>query len=127
MKSIREEKTQKKILVIDDDTYLTDAMQRLLAGHTYVVEACDTGQKGIQKAMAHPPDIILLDYLLPQEDSHRILEKLQSQERTKHIPIVLISASPTAAVVAKEWKTTAFLPKPFQVNTLLQMVDKYTI
>lgn len=127
MKHIREDTTQKRILVIDDDKYLTDAMQRLLSGHTYIVEACYTGQEGLQKAVAQPPDIILLDYLLPQEDSHRVLEKLQSQERTKNIPIVLISASSTAAVVAKEWKMTDFLPKPFQVHTLLQLVDKYTI
>ncbi|HSW96242.1 MAG TPA: response regulator [Candidatus Saccharimonadales bacterium] len=121
------EKRKKKIFVIDDDKYITEAMQKLLEGDTYDVEAFTTGAKGIERAFTHPPDIILLDYLLPKEDTHILVEKLQMEDRTKHIPLVLISANNTAALAAAEWNMTAFLAKPFQINALLQLVQKYTI
>ncbi len=121
------EKRKKKIFVIDDDKYITEAMQKLLEGDTYHVEAFSTGEKGVERAFAYPPDIILLDYLLPEENTRTVVERLQTEDRTKSIPLVLISASNTAAVVAEKWNMTAFLVKPFQINTLLQLVQKYTI
>lgn len=82
----------KKILIIEDDTALRDmyASRFQIAGFD-VLTASD-GNEGMQIALTHKPEAILLDILLPRQGGLGVLRNLKSQELTKDIPIVVVTA-----------------------------------
>jgi DNA-binding NtrC family response regulator len=123
----RQRDDRRKIFIIDDDTDITEAMQLLFETNGYAVQTFLTGKRGLQQALFDPPDIIVLDYFLPGEDTGTIIKQLQTNNKTKKIPMILISASLTAEKAAKEWKLSGFLEKPFHVNALLQLMEKCII
>ncbi|MTJ13379.1 response regulator [Anabaena sp. UHCC 0187] len=83
----------KKVLVIDDEDDIREVAQislEIMAGFKVIVAA--TSQEGIQKAETEQPDAILLDVMLPDMDGLITFEQLQSNPRTKHIPVILLTA-----------------------------------
>jgi len=83
----------KKVLVIDDEDDIREVAQislEIMAGLNVIVAA--SSQEGIQKAETEQPDAILLDVMLPDLDGLITFEKLQSNPKTKHIPVILLTA-----------------------------------
>jgi DNA-binding response OmpR family regulator len=114
-----------KILVIDDETTILSALQIFLEQEGYQVEAISKYQgylEGLSKSEL--PDLIILDILLMEEDGREVAKKLKGSAKTRHIPIIMISAHPTADKTALRAGADAFLAKPFEVDTLLETIDK---
>ena len=80
-----------KILFIEDETALQKTLSAVMeqAGHT-VVNAYD-GEKGLELAQEAAPDLILLDLILPKMDGFSVLEKLKGDEKTKDIPVIVLT------------------------------------
>jgi len=80
-----------KILFIEDETALQKTLSAVMeqAGHT-VVNAYD-GEKGLELAQEAAPDLILLDLILPKMDGFSVLEKLKGDEKTKSIPVIVLT------------------------------------
>lgn len=121
------ENRTKKILVVDDDPDILDAFQLMLEDAGYEVTTTEKGEyaENLHDANGGLPDVIILDVLLSGKDGRIICQKLKSQEDTKHIPIIMISAHPNAKQSAKAVGADNFLAKPFEMEELLAKVAEY--
>lgn len=93
-----------KILVVEDERLVREAIKRkLLGAGMTVLEAVD-GQEGLDTALREKPDLILLDILLPVMDGISVLEKLREDEWGKNVPIIILSNLYEAATVEESKK-----------------------
>lgn len=114
----------KKILVIDDDPDILDAVQMLLESEGFTVMTSTKGDE-LDSLGSDLPDLILLDVLLSGKDGREIAKKLKKQEKTKHIPIVMMSAHPTAHKTIKEYLADDFIAKPFDIDFLMNKIKTH--
>ncbi len=114
----------KKILVIDDDESITEVIQIVLEGEGYRVETSLDGDC-IPDFINGLPDLILLDVLLQGEDGREICKQLKRNIRTARVPVIMLSAHSDANKVASVGGADGFLEKPFDVDVLIDMVEKY--
>ena len=115
----------KRILIIDDDPGILFSLELLLQDAGYEVDtSTQDGEFAEAAVMNRPPDLIILDILLSGHDGGTICKHLKSQERTNHIPIILISAHPNARAISDEAGADGFVAKPFDVDTLLEQVEQ---
>ncbi|MCL5435299.1 MAG: response regulator transcription factor [Patescibacteria group bacterium] len=80
-----------KILLIDDDEALTTIFTAALTKEGFQVMAENTGQEGMDKAKTEAPDLILLDQVLPDYSGNDILKQLKTDDKTKNIPVIILS------------------------------------
>lgn len=114
-----------KILVVDDDESIVDAIRLLLETSGYQVDTTANGKEVVPKTISYKPDIILLDVLLSGADGRTICAELKSTPSVKHIPVIMISAHPSAEKSIREAQADAFLPKPFEVDELLELLQRF--
>lgn len=113
-----------RILIIDDEESILESLQILLqhAGHT--VETATNGKVIKRHMNSSSPDLILLDYYLPERNGDAIARELRSREDTRNIPIVMISASYAVKRIALEVGADDFISKPFNFDDLLNTVSR---
>lgn len=115
---------KKRIMVADDDPSIVDAISMMLEFEGY--EPIPTVDGTIVKEMQDElPDLLLLDIWMSGEDGKDICKRLKKQESTKHIPVIMISASRDVEKSAKESGADDFIAKPFEMEVLLSKVKKY--
>jgi DNA-binding response OmpR family regulator len=115
-----------RILVIEDSDSVRQMIETLVSARGHEVEAVPTGSKGIDSAMAHPPDAILLDlHLAGSFDGFDVCKKLREVEATHEVPIIVISALSDDASKqrALEAGATAYYTKPFSPTALLKELE----
>ena len=114
----------KKVYVVDDERSILEALEYLLIEEGYEVKTLSRGTD-LLKLNSDLPDLIILDILLSGEDGRQICKILKSDNRTKKIPVVMISAHPSAKMTIKECGADDFLAKPFEINDLLGLIEKH--
>lgn len=116
---------RKYILVVDDDEGIIEAFKLMLESRDYKVKtSCDADILN-KLSKTNLPDLILLDVLLSGVDGRTICKELKSQKETRNIPIIMVSAHPDARKSTLQAGADDFLAKPFEMDTLLSMVEKY--
>lgn len=117
----------KQILVVDDNPDILEAIQFVLESENYHVITTVKGEdaENLRRTKKGLPALILLDVLLSGKDGRVICKKLKAQKNTKHIPIIMISAHPSAKRSITKVGADDFIAKPFQIDTLLQTIKKY--
>lgn len=111
----------KKILVVDDDPAILEVIQIILEDNNYDVTTSLSGK--IFEDLNKLPDLILLDVLLSGEDGRDIIKKLRSNEHTKKVPVIMISAHPSAGDAVLKLGANDFISKPFDIDDLLKAVE----
>lgn len=121
------EQQAKKILVVDDDPDILDALRFMLEDSGYEVKTTEKGEyaENLRDTNGGLPDVIILDVLLSGKDGRLICQKLKSQEDTRHIPIIMISAHPNAKQSVSAVGADDFMAKPFDMDELLTKIAKY--
>ncbi len=123
---------QKKILIIDDDIDLVEAMRLTLENAGFDVIDAQDGQKGLEKIEKEKPDLILLDVMMEtQDEGFHIAYQIRNNEETADLPIIMLTAvgAETGFSFDKE-KDEDFLPvdefieKPVNPDTLIECVQK---
>ena len=114
--------TAKRILIVDDDQDIVLVLTSILEDAGYTVLTADGVDYLTQLQEREPPDLILLDMLLSGQDGRDIARGLKARQSTRHIPIVMISAHPTAAKEARAAGADSFIAKPFELDELLVTV-----
>ena len=116
-----------KILYIESHLEIRDTLAQLLKLHKYEVAVASDGLEGIEKAKTWLPDLILTNLRLPRMDGFAAIQALRSEEKTAHIPIIVLSAWASAkhqeralAVGANE-----HLTQPAELQKLLNTIDHY--
>lgn len=115
----------KKILVADDDPAIVDSLQILLELEGYEVDTTVNGET-IYKMEKDYPDLLLLDIWMSGQDGRDICRFLKKNPSTKHIPIIMISASRDVTTSVKNAGADDFIAKPFEMEDLLAIVAKYS-
>ena len=81
----------KKILIIEDDPFLSEMYMAKFSQSDFQVEVATDGKKGLEKIKTSKPDLILLDIVLPKMDGFEILKKVKEDSQLKKIPVILLT------------------------------------
>src|SRR6266702_3182544 len=81
-----------RVLVIEDERGLTDVLMYNLQREGYETVVAHDGQEGLRKAQINPPDIILLDLMLPGMDGLEVCRQLRASKQTSRVPILMLTA-----------------------------------
>lgn len=79
------------ILIVEDDKFLIDIFETRLKNAGYNVLTAENGEIGLKIATEKHPHLVLLDIIMPQMDGYEVLSRLQAQETTKTIPVILLT------------------------------------
>lgn len=112
----------KKIYIVEDDESIRELLSMVLRNAGYEIKLYPMGNE-IKKNNNPSPDLFLLDKQLPDIDGMDICRYLKSNQQTKKIPVVMISASPQLDLLSKEAGADGFIEKPFSLSTLLTTVS----
>jgi DNA-binding response OmpR family regulator len=117
---------RKRILVVDDDRSLTELLKMVLEDAGYEVELAENGREAIVSAAKQPPDLVVLDVVMPEMDGWETSDHLLSHERTASIPIIFLSARVGPEDQLRGWYRGCFdyLTKPFDIQELLEKVGQ---
>lgn len=119
-----------KILVVDDEPDTVNLAKMILETERYQVLVASDGVEALQKAKVELPDLILLDVILPAKTGLEVCKILKSQDRTKHIPVIMftvlskIIGDDVSKKHADESGCDGYLAKPFTCEGLLTEVKK---
>ena len=118
----------RKILIIDDAEDLIELTRRFLESRGYEVKTMTQGAGAVQAIKDDPPDLIIMDMLLPDKDGSEICTELKSLEATKNIPVILSSGQflQDADLTSQGYaKPDDYLMKPFEIDDLLSKIKKF--
>ncbi|OCX50911.1 response regulator receiver protein [Mucilaginibacter sp. PPCGB 2223] len=117
--------TRKKILVVEDDEFVVEAMTMILEEQGFEVASSTNGEIFNQDGFVHP-DLILLDIRLSGRDRRDICKWIKDHPGMKHIPVILISGNRDIHKIHKECGADDYIVKPFDLNELLSKVNLFT-
>lgn len=87
------QKNKQRILVVEDDTNMREALFQRFAKEGFSAMAASDGEAGFERALLERPDIILLDIMMPGLDGMTVMKKIrQSNDWGKHVPIILLTS-----------------------------------
>ncbi|OLB61666.1 MAG: response regulator transcription factor [Chloroflexi bacterium] len=110
------------ILIVDDDSRITDLLRRILAYEGYSVAIAASGSEALNRSLERPPDLIVLDIMMPGLDGLEVAQRLR--EAGDNVPILMLTARDTVADRVKGLETGAddYLVKPFAPEELVARV-----
>ena len=115
----------KTILLIEDDRALRENTEELLELSGYSMITAPNGKIGIEMAKEKLPDIIVCDIMMPEVDGYGVLKDLSSDEKTKHIPFIFLSAKTEHKEMRRGMDLGAddYLTKPFEEEDLINAIE----
>jgi len=113
-----------KILLIEDEKALADVLGYNLRREGYEVSVAHDGQEGIDAARAKPHDLVILDIMLPTMSGIDVLRELRAHEKTREIPIIILTAKSEEIdqVTGLSMGADDYVTKPFSVKVLMQRI-----
>lgn len=117
----------KKILIADDDLPILSYMQRKFIKLGYDVYIADNGDEALKQGLSCLPDVILLDVKMPGMSGLEVCKKLKADNRTKNIPVLLLSAKAQSAEVNEGLAAGAdrYLCKPMSFPDILKEIRAF--
>lgn len=109
------------ILLVEDDTLISEVLTSVLEDEGYLVVAAHDGEQAIALLATSRPHLALLDVMMPLVDGREVLKHIRSTEATRDLPVILMSASPLSVLDGAE-SYSLFLRKPFDLQTLLDEI-----
>jgi DNA-binding response OmpR family regulator len=117
-------KSVARILVVDNDQAILECLQLALTQEGYEVAATLDNSKALQYLITFRPSVIILDLLVPNTDGKSVLATYRRMCH-QHIPIIGLSTAPHFSDIAETLDIEDHLPKPFDLNKLLDRVEYY--
>ena len=117
----------KKILLVDDSFVIQELLSRFFSNHSqYLVYTAEDGEGALDQIQNNPPDLILLDIILPKVNGIEFLKQLKNDDTTAHIPVILMSGTMVDDQAKRDGLAAGaieFLTKPFDMQHLLDVVN----
>jgi len=113
----------KRVLIVDDEFDIVDVLGDLLTAEGYEIVTAANGREGLSRLRDAPIDLVLLDCMMPVVDGPEMLRLMREDERLLHVPVVMMSAAEMRHRI-QALGCSAFLKKPFDLNTLLETVAR---
>jgi two-component system phosphate regulon response regulator PhoB len=115
----------KKILIIQDSALINMMLRSRLEPAGFVVESVESGEEGIEKLKNSAYQLVILDVKLPGMSGEDVCRILKSQDSTRHIPVLFLSAQDEtrlSSLVAK-MGAQGYIPMPFEAGALLEKIN----
>ena len=115
------------IQIVDDKPENLTLLSSVLVKHGYEVRTSITGDLALASAKKYPPDLILLDIMMPDMNGYEVCQQLKADERTHEIPVIFLSALTETLDRVKAFSTGGvdYISKPFQVEEVLARVETH--
>jgi PAS domain S-box-containing protein len=119
-----DDNTTQSILVVDDSADNLRLLTGILQNYGYVIRPVRDGQTALKSVRSQPPDLILLDIMMPTPDGYEVCRQLKADEQTRDIPIIFISALDEIEDKIKGFEAGGvdYITKPFQPQEVLARV-----
>jgi two-component system alkaline phosphatase synthesis response regulator PhoP len=117
---------KEKILVVDDELHIRQALQASLESEGYLVQTAENGKEGVEKCRAWRPALVILDVRMPVMDGHLASIEIKYDERLKDTRLVFLTANADedSRSIGLGHGADSYLTKPFKVEDLLKRVDE---
>jgi len=117
----------RQILVVDDERSVRNILDFSLDAEGYRVIQAEDGEEALKLAGENPPDLIIMDVMMPRLDGFETCRKLKADSRTRDIPVVLLTARSTRGDQkrGREVAADAYVTKPFSPNSLMDIVHSF--
>ena len=113
----------KTILLVDDETIVTDIGKRKFLNLGYKVFTASNGEEALEVIIHQTPDLVILDIQMPKMNGYSLLMELEKQKITD-IPIIILTAFSSMEPIFKRHKVKAYLMKPLQMEKLVEKVQE---
>jgi len=116
---------RKRILIVDDDRLVLGLLERVFSQAEFVVEIQTSGREALKSLVDRRPDVVLLDLHMPDVAGIDVLRRMRGDERTKSIPVAVMSARPETLRAAKDQHAGAqkYIEKPSSPWVILREVE----
>lgn len=115
-----------KVLVVDDQEPILEIIRYVLEDGGFDVKTVSQTKTIYETINNYSPDLIILDYWMPGLSGPEITKHLKSGASTKNIPVIILSALSNIKDKAEEIGADACLPKPFEIDDLVNLVKSFT-
>lgn len=122
------DKKVKDIFIIEDDKVISKMLENILVRRGYKVHKCMDGNEALNAfETMDPPDLILLDIVLPYVDGYRLLDKISAMAEWKDVPTIMITSNSNEANVVRAFEIGAddYITKPIQIEELIVRVNRF--
>lgn len=116
-----------RILIADDSGTSLLLAKMLLSQEPFEIFTARDGVEAVEQALAQPPDLILLDVVMPRMDGFEVCRELRTREETRNTPILMVTTRGEALHVEEGYRAgcTDYVCKPFDPSELLAKVKSY--
>lgn len=116
-----------RILIVEDDEHMGSLLREILQREGYTAIVVSSGADAMEQATEHPPQLIVLDLMLPDVDGLEICRKIREIPRISHVPILVVSArgDVTDRVEGLRMGVDDYMPKPFDVSELVARIEAH--
>ena len=110
-----------KILVVDDDQYITGLIQQILEAEGFDVTAANSGRSALEKAAASEPDLVLLDINMPDMNGYEVLKRIREKS---NVGVMMLTGviEPSAVSSSLDLGADDYMRKPFQPKVLVARI-----
>lgn len=115
---------KKRVLIVDDDPDILDVLRLTLPEEEYEVVQAQDGQETLDKVYERPPDLIILDYLIPKIGGREVCQKLKKDVLLRHMPVIMLTGKGDVKDKVKGLDAGAddYIVKPFEPEELLARI-----
>jgi DNA-binding response OmpR family regulator len=113
-----------KVLIVEDTEEITALLKFKLKGAGYDVMVAENGEEGLRSARENPPDLVILDVMMPVMDGFEMLSILKKDEILKSVPVIVLTARSSEKDVLRGFELGAddYVTKPFRIEEFLARV-----
>ena len=117
----------KRILLVDDSKTALMMEQMLLDGEPYELSVAMDGQEAVDMALADPPDLILMDVVMPRMTGFEAVERLRADDSTREVPIIMVTTRGEGENVERGYAAgcTDYVTKPIDGAELIAKIKTY--
>ena len=114
-----------KVMVVDDESEITEIVETFLTDAGYKVAVANSGSEAIKKAKEFKPDIILLDIMMPGTDGYAVCQQLKKEAAFANTPVIFLSGKDREEDMGRSFKAGGdmYIKKPFSCERLLEIVN----
>lgn len=115
-----------KMVCIEDDAEMIDLLKLILGRKGYEIHGAENGRDGLEMIRREQPQLVLLDLMMPEMDGWEVYRQLRSDEKTRHIPIVVVTAKAQnidQVLGLHVAHVDDYITKPFSPNDLVERVE----
>jgi len=115
-----------KILIVEDENCLLKLECILLSSKGYDVKGVTGGEEALEIIRDYDPDLVLLDVIMPGMDGFEVCRRIKSDQKTRHIPVVMLTAKKKPQDIQKglDVGAVSYITKPFKSSTVIETIQK---